>query len=531
MRRLHLLAALLLVLPAAARAEWNDGSGWTVVTTPHFTLWTDAAPKRGAEIAESLELFRAAFARLAPKLELRSPAPTTILAFRDAASYEPYKSRVDGQAARVLGQFLSHRDGNYLTINADTERLVGSFAVIYHEYVHYFVRHNFPRVPLWFNEGLAEYYSTFAVEDGVVHVGRPAERHVRWLQRDGEIGLAEVLQATHGSESYREAEKVGRFYAVSWALVHYLFSGDARRLDEMADYLIRLREGEDADDAFEEAFDLRLGKMEELLRAYVTVGEFPQASLRVEDLDAGRARLSAAAPSDVLFRLADLLSHTKRPDEARWHLRRALDLDPEHPEAHAGMAFVLDQEGRFEEAELLYQDAIELGSTSPLTYLLYGRHLLKSGTRRAAARDAFTAVTELDPSFAEGWALLGTTYLLDGRADPGPGIAALQKALDLSPDRVDVAVRLVQLYLHRESFDEARRTVDTWLAGRVDEETLLNVREDIARRSLLHDAHEAFAKGDRERGLELYDRAIAVTRDPETREVMEQRLRDLQERF
>ncbi len=537
MRRLIPLATLLLVFPSVTSAEWSDGSGWSVVETPHFTIWTNADPGRGAEIAESLELFRAVFARLAPELELKSPAPTKILAFRDAAAYAPYKSRADARDARILGQFLSHPDGNYLTLDADTERLVGSFAVIYHEYVHYFLRHNFPRVPLWFNEGLAEYYSTFAVEDGVVHVGRPAERHVRWLRKDGEIALDEVLEVTRKSASYREGEKAGRFYAVSWALVHYLFSGDAERLDQMADFFLLLRDGEDADKAFEEAFDIRLGRMEELLRAYVTAGEFPQASLRVEDLGAGRSRLSAAAPSDVLFHLGDLLAHMKRPAEARWHFRRAFDFAPDHPEAHAGMGYVLDLEKRFEEAEFFYQDAIERGSTAPLTYLLYGRHLLErlaSGGEpelATTAREAFAAVTELDPGFGEGWALLGAAHLLDEGVDPGPGVAALEKALNFLPERGDIAMNLVRLHLRRASFEAAHRVVETSLAGRVDEQKLAAAREEIEQARLLHGAHEAFAQGDSERGMELYDQAIAATSDPAVREVMEGRLKRLQERF
>ena len=86
------------------------------------------------------------------------------------------------------------------------------------------------------------------------------------------------------------------------------------------------------------------------------------------------------------------------------------------------------------------------------------------------------------------------------------------------------------LLVRRASFEEARRATDTWMAGRVDEEELIETREDIERAKLLDDAHQAFAKGDRERGLELYDQAIAATRDPAKREVMEERLKNLQER-
>jgi hypothetical protein len=180
--------ALLTCLPATSDPAqgWDppdESSRWFTIHSDHFVIHTNATAERGGEIALSLELFRNFFARLAPGLELRSPSPTKIVAFRDSRAYAPYKTAPDTPGTRVLGQFLRHPDGNFLTIVADS-RHVGAFAVIYHEFVHYLVDHNFPRVPLWFNEGLAEYYSTLTVEDGRVYLGRPVERHVRWLRYD-----------------------------------------------------------------------------------------------------------------------------------------------------------------------------------------------------------------------------------------------------------------------------------------------------------------------------------------------------------
>ena len=151
-----LLAALtvaLLVPSAAPVRAATRAEGWVEARTPHLTVLSDAGPERAAELAVRLERFRAIFARLAPDLELQSPAPTRVLAFSD---YETWKTVRDGGGVRVLGQFLSSPDGNFITLAADPEE-GDALGVIQHEYVHHLVRHNFPRVPLWFNEGLAEY--------------------------------------------------------------------------------------------------------------------------------------------------------------------------------------------------------------------------------------------------------------------------------------------------------------------------------------------------------------------------------------
>ncbi|MEE8526433.1 MAG: DUF1570 domain-containing protein [Thermoanaerobaculia bacterium] len=515
------LVRVALAAPAAALPD--DPEGWHAVRTPHFILYTDAAPERSYEIAASLARFRAVFAQLAPSLELISPAPTKMLAFRDAESYSPYKTDPD---PRVLGQFLSHPDGNYLTLDAGA-RQVGSFAVIYHEYVHYFVRHNFPAVPRWFNEGLAEYYSTFAVEESRAVLGRPVERHVRWLRRHGNFSLSEVVQANRRWPE--EHGGAGQRYAVSWALVHYLLSGSTQRLERTADYLLRLETGEDPERAFEEAFDLRLSTLEDELRDYVLGGDFPQAAIALERLPAPAIEAELMRPADVLFHLGDLLSHIRRSAEAESHFHAALDFDGEHPEAHAGLALVRDHHARLDEAEVLYRDAVRLGSTDPLTYLLYGRHLLRVGDRQAGrAREMLRRAVELDDGYGEGWALLGAAHLA-ADADPVRGIRSLQRARRLLPNRMDLVFYQAQLHARNAEPEPAHALVEGILALRADPELVDRARSEVERLNLLRAADDAFERQDSEEGLRLFDEAVSVTVDPALRQQMELQLLELQQ--
>lgn len=533
------LCALLVMLGAiTAQAQPVDHDGWHIVRTAHFTIYTNAGPRRGGEIAVHLELFRSVFARLAPALKLNSPAPSKIFAFRDATSYAPYKTSPDPDGGRILGQFLSHRDGNYLTLDAAGSHQVGSYGVIFHEYVHYFVRHNFPGVPLWFNEGLAEYYSTFGTADGTVYVGRPVQRHLRWLQRDAEFSLGDLLEVTQRSPAYHESAEAGRFYAVSWALVHYLLSS-AERLDQTADFLLRLEAGDDPDDAFEEAFGTRLHRMEEKLRAYLA-GKLPEAAIALRRLRIPTtARTEPMPPQDVLYHLGDLLAHIGRSAQAEEHFHLALELDPTHADSHAGLALIRDLAGGYDEAEILYRDAIELRSTNPLTYLLYGRHLLtvlqaggeidrKILAERAQA--AFAKLVGLDPGFGEGYVMLGLAHLL-GEADPAAGIRALERARQLLPTRMDVVFHLVRLRIRNQEFDRAESLVEGVLAQRAEPEAVQTVREEITRAKLLRAADEALRAGKIADGLRLYDEAISATSDSALRERMEENLLVLRKRY
>ncbi len=585
-----LLAAGCLAAPASAQPD--NLEDWVAVQSQHFVLLTDADPWRGAEIARNLELFRNTFALLSPGLELRSAVPTTLVAFRDAGTYAPYKSHPDGGGSVLLGQFLIHPDRNFLTFDASA-RPAGvapgnGFAVIYHEFVHYLVAHNFHNVPRWFHEGLAEYYSTFALEDERVHVGRPVERHLRWLRFDNadrkERSLSHdfSLRAVLTGESGHHGQRAGGFYALSWALVHHLLSGGPERLDRMADFLVRLRDDEDPDQAFESAFDLRLDDLEESLRAYAyrqetltpiesEIEPFRSATFDVADLGPEpSAAVARLRPEDVLFRLGDLELRLGRLESAERHFQAALDHTLDHAESLAGLALIRDHQSRFAEADVLYRDALGVGSADPLTYLRYGRHLLAklqpddadglitTGKLRvagalaggdgvtgdeptdneltaaeeiaAAARTAFATAVDRNRNYAEARALFGYAHLFGG-VDPEPGITALQKARHWLPDRDDLTLFLLQLQLKKKDFRAARRLLEGDLREHADDQAVLWAEEEIERAELLHAASEALGEGEVEDALDLFDRAIAVTSSQDLRDRMAARLTALQSRY
>jgi Tfp pilus assembly protein PilF len=524
----------------SAPAQQLDLENWVSVRSAGFTVRSNAAPERAAEIALQLEQFRAAFAQLAPELELRSPVPTRILAFENAASYEPFKTGTETRGTRILGQFISHRDGNYITLNADP-RILGGFGVILHEYVHYLVTHNFPGVPRWFNEGLAEYYSTFEVEGQHAVIGRPVQRHLNWLRQRGRIDLAEVLETPRASKP-QMAEKAGHFYAVSWGLVHYLFSSGEELADRLAAFLAE--SAEDPSTVFEEIFETRLGDLEQELRRYLLSESPKEARLPLEELRvSSELTVLRATGPEILVDLGGLAVRQGDENQAERLFDLALAYDPESPDAIAGLAHVRDLQSRLEEAEVLYRQGFELGASDPLTYIHYGRHLLtlmEEARRRlettevkrlaAAARNAFRGAVEIDPQFAEGHAMLGYAHLF-GDLDPADGVAPLERARELLPARTDVVFYLLQLELRRGNFDRARSLADGPLRRLGDLSLQQRAEEEIERASYLRAANEAFQEGRQEEGLELMGDAIAITSDPDLRAAMELEQARLEKRF
>jgi tetratricopeptide (TPR) repeat protein len=532
---------LSLALAPTLAAQPADVEQWVTVRSPNFTVHSDATPERAAEIVASLERFRSVFSQFAGEIELRSPAPTRIFAFRDEQSYAPYKGGNEG-SGRVLGQFLSHRDGNYITLNSDP-RYLGAFSVIYHEYVHYLVLSNFPTVPMWFNEGLAEYYSTLLTEGDAVYLGQPVERHMRWLLANSEFDVEGVLAVGREGAGSNEAHGAGRFYAVSWILVHYLLSDEVDRSDDLASYFTALAQGAEPRGAFIDAFGLRASELEEQLHEYVRAGSLPVAALSLDRVPAGEQRVSPAAPDEVLVGLGDLLSHMGREEEAAQHLHLALDYAPDSGDAYAGLGYARDRQQRLAEADELYKQAMELVPQSATSYLLYGRHLMTlveggglvgDGSDRKPlaerARWALAAATEIDPLYGEAWAMRGVAHLLTG-GDVEEGIPHLERARELLPGRGDLLLHLVRLYVRADRDDAAWALTEGELSRVAKPEEVAAAREEIERWGLVRGANEALKEGEVEEGLRLFDQAISVTSDPDLRRQMEEQLVALRARL
>ncbi|MDA8017932.1 MAG: hypothetical protein MPN21_10835 [Thermoanaerobaculia bacterium] len=523
-----------------------DLDGWHRFEGPNFELYSDAPPAVAAEVLVELERFRALFARLAPGLDLRSPAPLRMIAFNGPRSFAPYKTRRDGGGTLLLGQFHRHPDANYLLLDGRT-RIGADYSVALHELTHFFVTHNVPRAPLWLNEGLAEYYGTFTVEGDQAVVGRAIERHVDLLLLKNQVQDLDVLLETDGrTAAGHDPREVGQFYALSWLLVHYLLS-QPDGPDHTADYIVRLSDGEDGESAFETSFGLSLREMEQELRLYVARGEFPRAALPVVDLEPGRVTVGAARPADVLCLLGDFVLHVGAVDYAAAHYRRALELDPSHAVAHGGLATVRDLHGSWQESELLFRDAHRLGVADPLTFVRYARHSLSypnqesdgfaSGASKpwleatSRARNVLDRAVRAEPHYAVAYQLLAASHLGPG-GDPSDGLDAALVAQRIQP--IALLPRLLEVRLRLELAEDVRRgggqtdlavsrIADLGAFGAPQETVVdLELRVDVARwlrRSVL-----ALARGEVEEGLSALDHAVSAAADPDQRRRLEARL-------
>jgi tetratricopeptide (TPR) repeat protein len=472
--RTRLALAAVCLLAAAQFASAKDV--WTSVRSQNFFLVGNASEKEIRQVATRLEQFRDVFRRLLPNANFESPVPTTVVIFKSDGAFKPFKPLADGKPVAVGGYFQPGEDVNYIALTTESAA-ADPFHVIYHEYVHLLVNNTFGRaaVPPWFNEGLAEYYSTFAIEDDrKVYLGRLVDYHLMLLNQQRLIPLNQLFAVDNYALERNRHDVRSLFYAESWALVHYLIlANEGKRLPQMGEFLMQVSRGVPTDEAFRKAFQTDTAGMEKELSRYVQSRSFQGKVFTFERKLEFDSQMTAAPLSEAEAEayLGDLLLHTRRPDEAAARLEHALQLDPALASARASLGMARLRQKRFDDAIQELRKAVAAGAQNYLAhyYLAYaisregmGENGLARGYTPEQAREmreALGKAIELRPDFPESYHLLAFVDLVTNEKTE-EGIALIKKARALAPGNEHYALVLAQLYLRQEKFEEARRTAE-----------------------------------------------------------------------
>ncbi|HEX8459755.1 MAG TPA: tetratricopeptide repeat protein [Pyrinomonadaceae bacterium] len=464
-------ASLLLTTTAEAR-------GWTSVRSENFVVHTNAGEGEAQTAIARLEEFRAIFARLEAQEEggFDVSFPLTVILFQNSGDYQFFKPTYGGDLRRdVAGYFQFSPDVNYITLSLNVGGGRDPLSVLFHEYVHAVVRNNYAGAPVWFNEGLAQYYSEFALsaDRRRVRLGYPLAHRLDALSHGQLLSLKTLLSADSYSAHYQEHDKHALFYAQSWALVHYLLSdASGARQAQLARYLELASTGASVEASFREAFKVGFGAMEGALSAYVRAARYPE---RTETFDAPlpvavKTESRALTDAEAQAALGDLLLHTNRTDDAEEYFARALRLDADTAAARTSLGLLRLQQNRFAEARTHLESALRLAPENHLTHFYYADLLRREGLETEKTVAGYAATTrliraelkraiELAPNFLEAYALLGR---VDIERSPRleETFALVGHAARLAPRRQEFKLLLAELHARRAEFDRARQMLE-----------------------------------------------------------------------
>lgn len=451
---------LLLPLLAAALAPARDKpENWLGVRSQHFTVVTSANEKTGRRIADQFERMRSVFHVMFPRLSIETGSPIIVLAIKDEKDFralEPQAYLAKGQL-KLGGLFLRTPDKNYVLMRVDAEG-EHPYAVVYHEYTHLLLSKAAEWLPLWLNEGVAEFYENTDIHEKDVALGQPSPGNLELLRENRLLPLATLFTVDASSPYYHEENKGSIFYAESWALTHYFHVKDHQgKTQRLTDYAELLAQKVDPVTAATRAFgDLK--QLQSNLEGYIRQGSFSYFKLstatEVDDA-AFKVQALTAAQADAVR--ADFLACNERVTDARSLLDRVLQEDPQNVSAHETMGFLEFRAGHVEEARKWYEQAVKLDSQNYLAHYYFAAISMNAGASPgddAQVESSLRAAIKLNPSFAPAFDRLAAFENMRHRNLDEAHMMALA-ATQLDPGNVGYRVTGASVLLQMERGKDA----------------------------------------------------------------------------
>jgi len=169
-------------------------------------------------------------------------------------------------------------------------------------------------------------------------------------------------------------------------------------------------------------------------------------------------------------------------EQAEHSFLRAIELQPDHPEAYYALGLICKASGRLDEAAILLSRAIELTPAAGEELYFNLGLVLKNSNRLSGAEVCLRQAIELKPDFPEAYNNLGLIFNEMDRLDKAE--FCLRQAIDLSPDSSEahnnLGVIQVKQQLPAEAEHSFRRAIRLDPANPCTHNNLGMVLQDFA---------------------------------------------------
>jgi hypothetical protein len=246
--------------PALPPVPSQGGPAWTELSSAHFTLWTDASPDRGRElIAQCEHLHQIVFGVGFPWLP--DAGKNIVVALRDrfeVGEFVPSLFIAYGMPSSVALEPM-------IVIDAQTDNSDGH--VIAHELTHVISYGAIKQQPVWFAEGIAQFFETSSLDAKSVNVdvGEPLPKLVHEIHRLILLPGDQLFGCTRTAHPDCRDE---RFYMTSALLFTYLMNERPRQLVQLETALA----ADDRDAWAHTMPDLPPAQVDSVLRAWLVNG-------------------------------------------------------------------------------------------------------------------------------------------------------------------------------------------------------------------------------------------------------------------
>lgn len=489
---------------------------WIRVRSERFDIISSATEPRTRELVADVETLAAALMRTSERF---APPRTraTVFVFDRRRESQPYFDLLFNQEnARATGAYVRYESGGTMIIDGSRKALPlkrndPGIRTAMHELMHDLLRQHDSAPPLWLEEGLAEYFAHAHVDGDRVTAGDPIRQHMALLNQRIPMTLHELFAVKAESKDSGSSA----FYAQSWALVHWLIGTNQQAFFA---FLRDVENGAAVGDALQTHYGRSTSELEAAVRWRSPLTK------RVVLQGARATAPSPAQPLDrptLLFELGRFLSHIAGAErETQRHYQEALRLDPRHARTLAAVG------------EL--EAAVAAAPNDPAVHLLYAETLLTTaigpfagifepaaGDREKFRKARSLAERALTLGGEEGLArgIIGTTYLVEH--DLATGIAELERARALMPQRMDFALNLYSMYLRAGDRTKADALFAAAFASARDKQTVFAARNALVVSETAR-ANTLTTTGKLDEAAAIIRQLSATMTDPHGRREMEQ---------
>jgi tetratricopeptide (TPR) repeat protein len=451
----HCVLFLPILATALALAQ-DDSGNWVEVRSEHFTVFTDGSEKQACRIATQFESMRELFQDLYPQLHFDPESPVVVLAAKSQVLFRALQpgAYLSKENLKLRGWFLSNSGKRYILMRTDL-RGGDPFPVAFHEYTHLVLDEMTDSLPLWLDEGLAEFYANTKIQYEKVLLGEPNQHYLKLLRSEKPFPLTTLFAIEETSPYYMEKNRGSIFYAESWALARYLTLKDyEEKTSRVAQYMELVGEKMDPVTAAASAFgDLK--KLDKAFGFYIQQQTLNHIETTIATkVDASEFEVLSITSIQAEALKADFLACSGRLEDARVLASRVLQQDPDNSSAQATMAFL--DSAVVAQAESKLRSAIQAEPSSAAAHDRLAVFLWKRGKDLDEARRLALKAVSLDGSNL-GYRI-NLAHILLSNGDEEAAIEALRTAAALAKTPEEIA-----------SVDEQLRDATTYASAQVQD--------------------------------------------------------------
>jgi tetratricopeptide (TPR) repeat protein len=476
----RLLALLATFLPAvlSSREAFAEQT-WTEIRSPHFRVLTNGSSKDGRKVANEFEQMRYVFSLRFNDENIQSGPPLTVIAARDEATFRSLDATGwKAMGGNLAGQFFRGWEKQFAIVRLDTWTDANQ-VVVYHEYTHSVLHANAHWLPVWLDEGLAEFYAYTRFEKDRIYIGAPSMR-MRVLQGLSLIPVSTMLDVNYRSPYYHDEAKTQIFYGEAWAMVHYMLFGPGMEKGEKLNRFFKmLQNGVPQQKAFQQVFGdtsaFDTGFSQYLTHVTFSAGILP-STLGFDPKSFSERQLT---PAETDYELGCFHIGAHDHVTGRSLIEKSLKLDPKLAPAHEELAFLNFDAGQDADAEKEWKQAVALDPSlhrsifaltmsTPPSEVPFAR---QSPEQLRATQLTLQHVTQLAPRFAPAYAELALLEWQSGELQQAYKDAS--QAENLEPWRAGYHILTGHILLHGKqpaiAADYSRYVAGHWFGPDHDE--------------------------------------------------------------